>query len=1522
MPFLQRILLLLFVVFSSTSLSAQIRSFSSDSAEFINEFETFMKAAGQKKINDDVKIFKLNWSTGKFTPEQRKSITRICNNMLAEKMGVQPYFETFMRAMGAFLSNKLPDKSLNQWQTLTNNMLGKGNRDYGQFLEMIANLFESNTIYKDENKAWTSDNRDYDILYEKGIIMVKFSKLKLSAKGPADQIEINNTSGIYYPGTNTWVGKGGTLGFRYNKEDNPFVELKNYQLKLQETDYHYDSVLLNYPKYFGTKIPGTIEDHLSLVTDTAVLRTYNFPKYVAYSNILEIKNIVGPLATFKGGFTIEGTSISTRSKNGQPTEINIYFKEKKKATLRSDGFRIANGIASTQSGSFVLFIDSGNVYHPNSNILFNFKENTLKVSRQDKGLMRVPFTDDYHKLEMDVQEVKWKITEPFVDFDNNQNDKEAKFASQDFFNDILYIRMQGGLMTNPLQSIYAFYNQQPEDAVVTRLTKEIKDLKSKRYNPKNFSERAGDSLLVIDKLKQLADRKKLTRGANNSAKLRFSTKDWAAFVKSQPADVQTSMYEMHDKGYVTYLPGPTAELDSAVILPKLIKHVQNHEKTRDYDVIRLSSVIGKRANATLNLLGNDLNVEGVQKFFFSDSQNVIIVPTEQQIKIKKNRRLYFGGTIRAGRFDFYGQKFEFDYDKFQILYSNIDSMRLYFPDSTGRAIVPIKSVLRNIYGTLYIDKPNNKSGLMNYPEYPIFVSDKGADILYDKPHIHGGAYKSDKFKFEADPFTIDSLDNFTLSGLQFDGTFYSADIFPVFRHKASIQKDYSLGFTTPTPAGGYPMYKGAGKGEMMMSLSEEGFYGLNGKIEYAGSTTQFKKILLLPDKAVGEVDRYDIAQTGIYPEVHGKDVKLEWSPYTKEMNVAQGESPFKMFKTGYDFYGKINQTPGAVKGDGTLKWKEADFRSKEQVFGTNKTTAKSAALNIYAADSTKIAFQTMDVNGNVDFDKQLGTFTTNVIGSQTKFPFNAYITNLNDYKWNMAAKTIEAKTGPAMAGTKPYFLSSNPDQDSLMYEGKSATYDLNKYTLAIKGVPYIDIVDSRLFPNRGDVMIREGAVMDPLDSAKILANRIDNFHDIYSVKITVLGRTKFKGTGKYQYVNMMGVRQEFRLDSITAKDKKYLEGWGRVDESQNFTLDTKIGYHGSTQIISNERNIRFLGLVKPLHTFTYMPESNWIRFDGRVDPKNVIIDIADPRNKDKAKQFVGLFVAFDSSHVYPMFFGRKHGTSDLTVTSDTGIMYYDHAKESFMAGNKSKLKDGSLQGQFIQFNEKNHTIHAEGPLDFGLDNAADSKVKFKNAGTADLKVKDTAFTFNLAMMLDFPMNKDVQARIVEMFKTSGSSAVNVNNEFFKMALGEMISDEKNAKVVIKNLEKTGVLSGKDEADYRFILSDATFRWDTKLRGMYCNDVVTMVNIGGTSLNMDIKVTSLLESKNRAQYMHFYFDLGGGEWIYFRISKNRAEMLSSDQKLNELWVSTAEKTSGEGFSVSNTTQKMVDRFLKKFPEGSE
>jgi hypothetical protein len=60
-------------------------------------------------------------------------------------------------------------------------------------------------------------------------------------------------------------------------------------------------------------------------------------------------------------------------------------------------------------------------------------------------------------------------------------------------------------------------------------------------------------------------------------------------------------------------------------------------------------------------LNYDLTINGIPGIVVSDSQQVVLIPKNGQIKMKKNRYFDFAGQIKAGRFDFYGKEFDFDY---------------------------------------------------------------------------------------------------------------------------------------------------------------------------------------------------------------------------------------------------------------------------------------------------------------------------------------------------------------------------------------------------------------------------------------------------------------------------------------------------------------------------------------------------------------------------------------------------------------------------------------------------------------------------------------------------------------------------------------------------------------------------------------------------------------------------------------------------------------------------------------------
>ena len=148
----------------------------------------------------------------------------------------------------------------------------------------------------------------------------------------------------------------------------------------------------------------------------------------------------------------------------------------------------------------------------------------------------------------------------------------------------------------------------------------------------------------------------------------------------------------------------------------------------------------------------------------------------------------------------------------------------FYTDINGnRELVDVRNTLEDINGELLIDKPNNKSGKVDFSEYPIFRSGRESYVYYDRQTTHSGVYNRDEFFVELEPFEIDSLDNTSTQGLKFRGTLTSAGIFPDIQEDILVQEDYSLGFKTATPDGGYMAYEGKGNYEGELSLSLEGF---------------------------------------------------------------------------------------------------------------------------------------------------------------------------------------------------------------------------------------------------------------------------------------------------------------------------------------------------------------------------------------------------------------------------------------------------------------------------------------------------------------------------------------------------------------------------------------------------------------------------------------------------------------------------------------------------------------------------
>jgi hypothetical protein len=1445
-------LIFLFLLIGSISLKAQT-SFSSEPAVFIEEFKTFMSASKKSDILKATDNFIKVWKSGKVTEEQKLFIVQISNNMMYKQLPREPYFELLVSNLDLYYQKALNEKLLKQWQSISKTLLDKNPKEYLAFLETANGLFKDNTFNRSDARRWYASNNNFEFNYIKNRVVISFNALDLHCDAELDKIKIMNCAGAYYPDKKIWIGSKGKINWeRVGKPDaEVYAEFTKHQINFNSGGFKLDSAKLFYPKISQTPLWGTLEERISQSVSVDQIKQSGFPKFISFEPSIEIKGIVGDMAVYKGGFSIEGAKTNSQNFGEGQAKIILMYQGKPFIEVQSDAFRLDSNKVMSQHAAIKLKVDTGFITHPNIGFNYNISNKKLILTRGSEGLMRMPFSDNYHGVEIDVDQLIWDQKLPYIDFDMINNEKAAYVETNTFFKKLLFEKQQGALLQNPLEKLFYYCRQ-------------------------------------------------------NSTRA-FNLNQYAAGINSKKEFLMQQVMDMADDGFIYYFP----KNDSIYVRDKLYNWNSNNTGGKDYDVLRFGSIIAAKPNITYNFNSHELKMEGVRKITFSDSQNVTSLPKDQRLIIKKNKNLHFSGMIRAGRIDFYSQDFNFDYSGFQINNTTMDSMVIYYPDENLKSLRKVESVLSNTYGRILIDKSNNKSGLKNFAEYPIFIAERGSEINYDRALTHNHSYKADKFKFEVDPFVIDSLDNFTIAGFGFNGTLVSDGIFPDIKNVARIQPDYSLGFVDQV---NLPMYQGKGKGDLTINLSNRGFYG-SGTIEYETSTSKSPEYLLLPDLTTGQSTSFDLPESGKYPLVTAANVKTEWYPKKDKMLQTKLDSNLKIFKMGYDFDGQVTLSPQDLHGNGKLMWSEAHFSSQDMVFGRNQSKAAAANIQIFAVDPSKFAFECNNVKGNLDFDIRIGHFNTNDVGAYTHFPYNHYSSNMNDYHWDMNKKTMEIKPGVAMGQIKPMFAGLPQDaKDSVKFECHYAKFDLIKNVLFMEKIPYIDVADSRVFPFEGKAIVREKAYMDRLDSSRIEANRNDKFHEIKNCRTFIHGGNNLAATGYYRYIDKYNKEQPLIVDSIRIDADKHLVGYGRIEENKLLYLDKKIGFKGTFKIISTSRPIEFMGFVRPMHSFVKM-ETLWLRYRDVVDPKHVVINVNNPRDKDNKRLSIGLYFANDSNHVYPIMFDLKRRYSDPELQSDTGIMYYDDVKDAFMIGNEDKLMNHGLKGNYIQFNEKDHSVFAEGKFDF---NIQAPKVHCVSAGTATHAATDSTFRFNLTMWLDFPFSAELKAKILKVLnaENAGSPAPNQKTADVKMGIAELISDEKLAGKMIKSLESNGIVPADGEFKSGFVFTDIDLAFNRIRRKFISTGSLSMPLFNGIIVNKNYSTTIAIEKKRSGDKIYLYIMTDAGDWMYFEYMRGNMMIASSNAELVTAITAEATKMSDEQFLIRLGSEKAKDNFLKR------
>jgi hypothetical protein len=242
-------------------------------------------------------------------------------------------------------------------------------------------------------------------------------------------------------------------------------------------------------------------------------------------------------------------------------------------------------------------------------------------------------------------------------------------------------------------------------------------------------------------------------------------------------------------------------------------------------------------------------------------------------------------------------------------------------------------------------------------------------VYYDHPSIYGGVYDRNKFYFKIEPFTIDSLDNFSSGGMKFAGTFVSGGIFPDLKEMAVIRPDYSFGFERNSPSEGYSIYNGKGTFTNHIDLSYGGLLG-DGKVDYLSSSSTSKEIVFFLDSTNMQNAAFDLRKEIIagvgFPDAQGKETAINWRPKKDEMYVYMKSDPISVYKKQVSLTGNLLLASKGLGGNGDAKFDASNLEARNFWFKQDAYGSDTANFKLKSDIESVLAIETKNVNAKID----------------------------------------------------------------------------------------------------------------------------------------------------------------------------------------------------------------------------------------------------------------------------------------------------------------------------------------------------------------------------------------------------------------------------------------------------------------------------------------------------------------------------------------------------------------------------
>lgn len=1291
---------------------------------------------------------------------------------------------------------------------------------YQFYLNEVEHKFvdKNGLIWKAPYSTWTLQTGEKNVYFDIG-------EGDLIGLSRGDSMIVVGMKGRFFPNKGYLEASGGQVF--WGRVGIPEYELhaflSTWTLDVYQGSFRADSATLIAPELYETPIEGLFEDRLSARSS----RNAQFPRFASYKNDFLLQNVY-PEVHFRGGLGVVGPQYYGLSPDSAMARVQFTYQGDTIITLKSGRFAFRDSLLSSKRVEVTAHLGEDSIFHPYCEMRFDPRSGQVRIMRYKTGLGLSSFTDSYHAMDINVDQLVWTQGTAKLNFKNLNlgSDKAAVFESKQYFRTTRMEQLAGLQQNHPLRELRdAAYGLGYEDMP-------LRDLVYALRMPKEQGERF--------------------------------------------------LFEMAIQGFVDF----NVDKQTITINDRLFEYLQNWEGKRDYDVIQFVSRIPQGANAQVSLLNYQMDIAGIQQIAVSDSQQVNLYPKGGRIVVKEGMDFTFDGRINAGLFSYWGEGYTFDYDAFKVDMPKIDSMRFKVrefdpPPGERAALVNVQTVLQDLQGQLLIDEADNKSSRKYYPEYPIFQALNNSYVYYDDRKIHDGIYDRKRFYMALEPFTIDSLDNATTDGILFDATFHSAEIFPVFAQPLQVMPDYSLGFATEMP--GTPIYRGTGEFTGGLELSNQGLHA-EGELEYIQSLTKSPDILLFPDDAKGRASSFTIEESLAgkgYPDAQGSDNPFHWKPYQGWLKASSRNIPFSMYSDiTVVAEGTLNYGKHGLYGTGELRYDNAKHNSEEEgyeFFHRSFTSARQDFRVKTRASDEQWAFQMLESTADVDFTEREGVFDKLDPESSIEFPANQYMAYMDHANWDMEKAMVDIKHNSRGSS---YMVSTHPLQDSLDFLAGTARFALEPSTLEAFEVDEIDVADSRILPDSGYVVIRVNADMDPLENSKIIANRYSKLHNFYDATTRIRGKYRYTANGMYDYIDEEESTWPIRFESIKPDTAGTTIGLAYIKEEKDFYLSPYFGYRGQVELHADEKPMFFKGSILIQNDCRNL-QTTWFDIASYIDPSDIVIEL--PENdptKLRDNTFNGIYISQDSLGGHSNFLSKYADRADIELLTSNGVLFYEHEEQGYVITTVEKLKDATVPDPYLIFHNYDCDLEGTGRINMMKNSGA---VDAFMAGAVKHELNKDEVTIDALWIIDAPVDKDAWEFVAKLFadrtgtgRSSDEAFVQGVYQLFGQKAGKNFLDNMSIHETEgrfpKEMRKTLVLSGID------------LEYDGKYKSFRSEGEATIQNIFNVPVFAEVNCLIEVKERRRGSEITIYLD-NGTDYLFINFKGIVMSLRSSDENFN-------------------------------------